>query len=125
MVAQWPWTGRTKSTTCSDKPCWTMWGTFLQRQSEHGRISCRMSAAFPCQVHTQQPVRSPSLSTCTTGTSARLRHALPADQEVPPDAPVLILLPGLTGGSKDTYIRHMVGLARRHGRRALVFNSRC
>ena len=52
-------------------------------------------------------------------------HRGPTDQAVPPDAPVLILLPGLTGGSSDTYVRHMVGLTRRHGMRALVFNSRC
>ena len=37
---------------------------------------------------------------------------------------MLILLPGLTGGSHDTYIRHMVGLARRHGMRSICFNSR-
>ena len=45
-------------------------------------------------------------------------------QRLPADAPVLILLPGLTGGSHDTYIRHMVGLARRQGMRAICFNSR-
>ncbi|KAL3682018.1 hypothetical protein R1sor_000040 [Riccia sorocarpa] len=40
------------------------------------------------------------------------------------DAPVLILLPGLTGGSGDTYVRHMILRARRAGWRPVVFNSR-
>ena len=45
-------------------------------------------------------------------------------QDLPEDAPVLILLPGLTGGSHDSYVRHMVGTARRWGIRAVCFNSR-
>lgn len=45
-------------------------------------------------------------------------------QDLPRDAPVLILLPGLTGGSHDSYVRHMVGAARRSGIRAICFNSR-
>ena len=45
-------------------------------------------------------------------------------QALPDDAPVLILLPGLTGGSHDSYVRHMVGAASLNGMRAVVFNSR-
>ncbi|XP_031262756.1 embryogenesis-associated protein EMB8 isoform X1 [Pistacia vera] len=45
-------------------------------------------------------------------------------QRLPPDSPLLILLPGLTGGSQDTYVRHMLVRARRKGWRAVVFNSR-
>ena len=45
-------------------------------------------------------------------------------QDLPDDAPVLILLPGLTGGSHDSYVRHMVGAASKNGMRAVVFNSR-
>lgn len=45
-------------------------------------------------------------------------------QDLPDDAPVLILLPGLTGGSHDSYVRHMVGAASMNGMRAVVFNSR-
>lgn len=33
---------------------------------------------------------------------------LPASQQLPQDAPVLILLPGLTGGSEDSYVQHAV-----------------
>ncbi|KAJ7520166.1 hypothetical protein O6H91_20G070200 [Diphasiastrum complanatum] len=40
------------------------------------------------------------------------------------DAPALILLPGLTGGSGDTYVRHFLVRARQHGWNATVFNSR-
>ena len=49
---------------------------------------------------------------------------LPESQRLPPDAPVLILLPGLTGGSEDSYVQHAVVHARRAGIRAIVFNSR-
>jgi hypothetical protein len=43
---------------------------------------------------------------------------------LPDDAPVLILLPGLTGGSQDSYVKHMVLAARDVGFRPVVFNSR-
>ncbi|KAK4804320.1 hypothetical protein SAY86_004137 [Trapa natans] len=46
------------------------------------------------------------------------------DRRIPPDSPVLILLPGLTGGSQDTYVRHMLVRARSKGFRVVVFNSR-
>jgi len=46
------------------------------------------------------------------------------DRVLPSDAPVLILLPGLTGGSDDTYVRHMLMRARSKGWRVVVFNSR-
>jgi predicted alpha/beta-fold hydrolase len=37
---------------------------------------------------------------------------------------VLILLPGLTGGSEDTYVQYAVVHAREAGIRAVVFNGR-
>ncbi|KAL3499154.1 hypothetical protein ACH5RR_038247 [Cinchona calisaya] len=43
---------------------------------------------------------------------------------LPPHAPILILLPGLTGGSQDSYVRHMLVKARNKGWRVVVFNSR-
>lgn len=43
---------------------------------------------------------------------------------LPSDAPVLILLPGLTGGSEDSYVQHAVVHAREAGIRAVVFNGR-
>ncbi|KAL5719011.1 embryogenesis-associated protein emb8 [Ranunculus cassubicifolius] len=43
---------------------------------------------------------------------------------IPADSPVLILLPGLTGGSDDTYVQHMLVRARRNKWRVVVFNSR-
>ncbi|KAL3645512.1 hypothetical protein CASFOL_010692 [Castilleja foliolosa] len=46
------------------------------------------------------------------------------DRNLPSDAPLLILLPGLTGGSDDTYVRHMLMRARSKGWRVVVFNSR-
>ncbi|KAK6146509.1 hypothetical protein DH2020_020378 [Rehmannia glutinosa] len=46
------------------------------------------------------------------------------DRNLPSDSPVLILLPGLTGGSDDTYVRHMLLRARSKGWRVVVFNSR-
>ncbi|XVE64607.1 hypothetical protein DITRI_Ditri07aG0114300 [Diplodiscus trichospermus] len=41
-----------------------------------------------------------------------------------PDSPILILLPGLTGGSQDSYVRHMLTKAKSKGWRVVVFNSR-
>lgn len=49
---------------------------------------------------------------------------LPPEKRLPDDAPVLILLPGLTGGSEDSYVQHAVVHARETGFRAIVFNSR-
>ncbi|KAL8138897.1 hypothetical protein V2J09_004898 [Rumex salicifolius] len=46
------------------------------------------------------------------------------DRSFPDDSPVVILLPGLTGGSGDTYVRHMLMRAREQGWRVVVFNSR-
>ncbi|KAG8382564.1 hypothetical protein BUALT_Bualt05G0090500 [Buddleja alternifolia] len=46
------------------------------------------------------------------------------DRRLPSDSPILILLPGLTGGSGDTYVRHMLSRARSKGWRVVVFNSR-
>lgn len=43
---------------------------------------------------------------------------------LPPESPLLILLPGLTGGSQDSYVRHMLIRARSECWRVVVFNSR-
>ncbi|KXZ45822.1 hypothetical protein GPECTOR_50g616 [Gonium pectorale] len=45
-------------------------------------------------------------------------------KELSDDAPVLVLLPGLTGGSGDSYVLHAVHTARQAGIRAVVFNGR-
>ncbi|KAJ4890217.1 esterase/lipase/thioesterase family protein [Raphanus sativus] len=46
------------------------------------------------------------------------------DTSLPPESPILILLPGLTGGSQDSYVRHMLLRARSKKWRCVVFNSR-
>ncbi|KAK7258178.1 hypothetical protein RIF29_32684 [Crotalaria pallida] len=46
------------------------------------------------------------------------------DRTLSPDSPLLVLLPGLTGGSGDSYVRHMLVKARNNGWRVVVFNSR-
>lgn len=46
------------------------------------------------------------------------------DRQLPVESPVLILMPGLTGGSQDTYVRHMLVRAKSNGWRVVVFNSR-
>jgi predicted alpha/beta-fold hydrolase len=45
-------------------------------------------------------------------------------QPLADDSPILICLPGLTGGSDDSYVRYTVHYAETHGMRAVVFNSR-
>lgn len=49
---------------------------------------------------------------------------LPTEKQLPEISPIVILLPGLTGGSEDTYVQHAVVHAREAGIRAVVFNSR-
>lgn len=48
----------------------------------------------------------------------------PHHDPLPDTAPLLVLFPGLTGGSGDSYVRHCVASARARGFRAVVFNSR-
>ncbi|KAK9053084.1 hypothetical protein SSX86_029714 [Deinandra increscens subsp. villosa] len=43
---------------------------------------------------------------------------------LPGNSPILLLLPGLSGGSDDSYVRHMLVRARNKGWRVVVFNSR-
>lgn len=45
-------------------------------------------------------------------------------QALPAEAPMLVLLPGLTGGSHDSYVAHMALAAAKEGIRPVVFNSR-
>lgn len=51
-------------------------------------------------------------------------HNPQPDQTLHADAPVLILLPGLTGGSCDSYVMYAVKRAASRGMRAVVFNGR-
>ncbi|KAL5056585.1 hypothetical protein RYX36_037267 [Vicia faba] len=46
------------------------------------------------------------------------------ERRLPRDAPLVILLPGLTGGSEDSYVRHMLVRAATKAWRVVVFNSR-
>lgn len=48
----------------------------------------------------------------------------PSPQLLPAEAPTLVLLPGLTGGSHDSYVAHMALAVARAGIRPVVFNSR-
>ncbi|KAL7607989.1 embryogenesis-associated protein EMB8 [Lactuca sativa] len=45
-------------------------------------------------------------------------------RNLPETSPILLLLPGLSGGSQDAYVRHMLVRARNRGWRVVVFNSR-
>ncbi|XP_057967434.1 embryogenesis-associated protein EMB8-like [Malania oleifera] len=45
-------------------------------------------------------------------------------RRLPADSPILILLPGLAGGSGDRYVKHMLVRASSNGWRVVVFNSR-
>mmetsp|Transcript_35862 Transcript_35862/g.91647 ORF Transcript_35862/g.91647 Transcript_35862/m.91647 type:complete len:652 (-) Transcript_35862:188-2143(-) len=48
----------------------------------------------------------------------------PTVNALPKSAPMLVLLPGLTGGSHDSYVAHMARAAAEAGIRPVVFNSR-
>ncbi|WOL07013.1 embryogenesis-associated protein EMB8 [Canna indica] len=69
------------------------------------------------------PLRRECLRTRDDGAIA-LDWVVGDERLLPFDSPVLILMPGLTGGSDDTYVRHMLVRARNKGWRVVVFNSR-
>lgn len=46
------------------------------------------------------------------------------DKGLKSDAPVLLIIPGLTGGSKDSYVQYTLEAARNIGIRGMVFNPR-
>ncbi|XP_002971512.2 embryogenesis-associated protein EMB8 [Selaginella moellendorffii] len=52
------------------------------------------------------------------------RDAAKWREKLPSDAPVLIFLPGLTGGSHDSYVKYLVSRVRNIGWHTVVFNSR-
>ena len=109
---------------------WTAW----QRASTHHMIvAARVSSALPLTdprssrlgllICTPAACR-PRTSTAPLHVLPRPRIPRPPPQALPADAPVLVLLPGLTGGSGDSYVSHAVLSARAAGMRAVVFNSR-
>ena len=68
-------------------------------------------AAHAAALHLRlQPQPLPPPATCRPDggcVALDTEDLLPA-QQLPEDAPVLILLPGLTGGSEDEYVQHTV-----------------
>jgi hypothetical protein len=58
------------------------------------------------------------------GGHVTLDWPLERSEALPEDAPLLLLLSGIAGGSADSYVQHMVVDARRAGYRAVAFNSR-
>ena len=46
------------------------------------------------------------------------------ENNMSPDTPIVILLPGLTGHSQSEYIKSFVNAARASGARCVVFNNR-
>lgn len=88
----------------------------------NGHVETIFAAWFrrdPRLVYTRELVRMPD-----GGTVALDTERGETSSQLPSDAPVLILLPGLTGGSDDTYVQHAVLHAKAAGIRAVVFNSR-
>jgi predicted alpha/beta-fold hydrolase len=45
-------------------------------------------------------------------------------RELPDDAPVLVLMSGIAGGSHDKYLKHFLRRAHRMGYRVAAFNCR-
>ncbi|EOY12361.1 Esterase/lipase/thioesterase family protein isoform 3 [Theobroma cacao] len=66
--------------------------------------------------------RRECLRTKDDGTIA-LDWASDDHRSLPADAPILILLPGLTGGSQDSYVKHMLVKARSKGWRVVVLHT--
>lgn len=88
----------------------------------NGHIETIFAALFrknPHITYEREIVRMPDGG--SVALDSQIRDHAP---ELGVDAPVLILLPGLTGGSGDTYVQHAVIHAKKAGIRAIVFNSR-
>lgn len=78
-----------------------------------GSFSLVEAAGWLASHVSGEPTRTgPAACTCPCrpdgGCVALDTEDLPASQQLPEDAPVLILLPGLTGGSEDSYVQHAV-----------------
>lgn len=87
----------------------------------NGHVETIFAALFRKKPHinySRELLRMPDGGTVALDAEDTEEHALPND------APVLILLPGLTGGSEDSYVQHAVIHAREAGIRAVVFNGR-
>ncbi|PSC76782.1 Embryogenesis-associated EMB8 [Micractinium conductrix] len=94
----------------------------LPRVLNNGHVETIVAAAFRQRPHILYDRELLALP--DGGCVALDTEDLPAAERLPDDAPVLLLLPGLTGGSEDTYVQHAVLRARQAGMRAVVFNSR-
>lgn len=89
----------------------------------NGHVETIFAAWFrrdPRLAYSRELVRMPDGGTVALDTEGGGDRS----SDLPKDAPVLILLPGLTGGSDDTYVQHAVLHAKEAGIRAVVFNSR-
>ncbi|KAG7956154.1 hypothetical protein I3843_11G110800 [Carya illinoinensis] len=87
----------------------------------NGHVETLFAAFFRCVPDVR--LRRECLRTEDNGTVA-LDWVSGDDRYLPRDSPILILLPGLAGGSGDAYVRHMLVRARSKGWRVVVFNSR-
>lgn len=93
-------------------------------------LSCTLTSHAVCSMWATVPSLATSASLSLHPAQHHPLAPLPAcllappPQDLPQDAPVLILFPGLTGGSGDSYVQHAVLQARHAGVRAAVFNSR-
>ncbi|RMZ52610.1 hypothetical protein APUTEX25_000729, partial [Auxenochlorella protothecoides] len=89
----------------------------------NGHVETIFAALFrrtPGVVYDRELVHMPD-----GGLVALDARATPAGEDpLPPTAPVLLLLPGLTGGSEDSYVQHQVHGAAAAGFRPLVMNMR-
>mmetsp|Transcript_14804 Transcript_14804/g.48502 ORF Transcript_14804/g.48502 Transcript_14804/m.48502 type:complete len:516 (-) Transcript_14804:72-1619(-) len=56
--------------------------------------------------------------------SASSSSSVRALEPLPEDAPLMVALSGIGGGSQDSYIKYFLGAARKLGYRGVVFNSR-
>jgi predicted alpha/beta-fold hydrolase len=103
--------------SCPDVPCCVVHACWNAKT--HCNCNCRRRSCPDVNY------RREFLNTADGGIVALdWQHFGEGEQDLPEDAPVLILLPGLTGGSGCTYVRHCVLRMQRAGIRSVVFNSR-
>ena len=65
-----------------------------------------------------------NFTACSAGIELDICAFVIGLQGMADDTPTMILLPGLTGGSHDSYVAYMAMAAAKAGIRPVVFNSR-
>lgn len=88
------------------------------------REQVKMDDGGTVSLDTHDPLPAELRVNPSASTSCKYPPFSPTALCLPASAPILLLLPGLTGGSHDSYVQHAVISAGKTGFRAVVLNAR-